>query len=58
MSWIDILPILRDHGGQARILYPAKFSINIDEENKIFHGKTRFKNTYPPILWEPVAMPT
>ncbi|MBV2150901.1 hypothetical protein KRZ98_22135 [Sphingobium sp. AS12] len=42
-SWIDILPTLRDHGCQPRLLYPAKLSIIIDGENKIFHDKTRFK---------------
>ena len=42
-SWIDILPTLRDHGCQPRLLYPAKLSITIDGENKIFHDKTRFK---------------
>ena len=42
-SWIDILPTLRDHGCQPRLLYPAKLSIIIDGENKIFHEKTRFK---------------
>ncbi|MBV2133994.1 hypothetical protein KRX52_14530, partial [Pseudomonas sp. MAP12] len=42
-SWIDILPTLREHGCQPRLLYPAKLSITIDGENKIFHDKTRFK---------------
>ncbi|ERE72641.1 LINE-1 type transposase domain-containing protein 1 [Cricetulus griseus] len=42
-SWIDILPTLRDHGCQPRLLYPAKISIIIDGENNIFHEKTRFK---------------
>eukprot|EP01156_Anaeramoeba_ignava_P013954 Anaeramoba_ignava/a607887_3.p1 GENE.a607887_3~~a607887_3.p1 ORF type:complete len:104 (+),score=0.03 a607887_3:116-427(+) len=42
-SWIDILPTQRDHGCQPRLLYPAKLSIYIDGENKIFHDKTRFK---------------
>ncbi|MBV2134755.1 hypothetical protein KRX52_18445, partial [Pseudomonas sp. MAP12] len=34
---IDILPTLREHGCQPRLLYPAKLSITIDGENKIFH---------------------
>ena len=48
-SWIDILPILRDHGCQPRLLYPAKLSINIDGDNNIFHDKPDSNNTYPPI---------
>ena len=27
---------------QPRLLYPAKLSITIDRENKIFHDKTKF----------------
>jgi hypothetical protein len=27
----------------ARLLYPAKLSINVDGETKIFQGKTEFK---------------
>ena len=38
-----MLQTLRDHGRKHRLLYPAKLSINIDGENKIFHNKTRFK---------------
>ena len=34
---------LRDHGWQLRLLYSAKLSITIEEQNKIFHDKTRFK---------------
>ena len=42
-SRIDVLQALRDHGCQSRLLYPAKLSITIEGENKIFHDKTRFK---------------
>ena len=38
-----MLQTLRVHRCQPRILYPAKFSITIDGENKIFHGKVKFK---------------
>ncbi|CAH7172607.1 LOC299282 [Phodopus roborovskii] len=41
-SWIDVLKVLREHGCQPRLLYPAKLSVNIDGENKIFNDKTRF----------------
>jgi hypothetical protein len=34
---------LREHKCQPRLLYPAKLSINIAGENKIFEGKTKFK---------------
>jgi hypothetical protein len=34
---------IRDHRCQARIPYPAKYSITIDEENKTVHGKDKFK---------------
>ena len=33
---------LREHKCQPRLLYPAKLSINIDGEIKIFHDKTKF----------------
>ena len=35
---------LRDHGYQTRLLYSAKLSITIEEQNKIFHDKTRFNH--------------
>ena len=44
-SWIDILPTLREHGCQPKLLCPAKIFITIDGENKIFHDKTRLKNS-------------
>ena len=37
-SWIYVLQDLRVH----RLLYPAKLSINIDGENKVFNDKARF----------------
>ena len=45
--------LLRDH----RLLYPAKLSITIDGENKIFHDKVKFKqylSTNPALqkIWE------
>jgi hypothetical protein len=41
-SWKDVIQILREHKCQPRLLYPAKLSITIDEENKVFHDKTKF----------------
>jgi hypothetical protein len=38
-SWADVIQTLREHKCQLRLLYPAKLSINIDEETKIFHDK-------------------
>jgi hypothetical protein len=42
-SWANVIQTLREHECQPRLLYPAKLSITIDGENKIFHDKTRFK---------------
>jgi hypothetical protein len=41
-SWIDHIQTLREHKCQPRLLYPAKLSITMDGENKIFHDKTKF----------------
>jgi hypothetical protein len=41
-SWADVIQTLREHKCQLRLLYPAKLSITIDRENKIFHEKTKF----------------
>jgi hypothetical protein len=39
--WADVIQKLREHKCQCR-LYPAKLSITIDGETKIFSGKTKF----------------
>jgi hypothetical protein len=41
-SWADFIQSLREHKCQPRLLYPAKLSIRVDEEAKIFHDKTKF----------------
>ena len=41
-SWADVIQTLREDKCQPRLLYPAKLSINIDGETKIFHDKTKF----------------
>ena len=41
-SWADLIQTLREHKCQPRLIYPAKLSINIDGENKIFHDITKF----------------
>jgi len=41
-SWTDVIQTLREYKCQPRLLYPAKLSINIDGETKIFHDKTKF----------------
>jgi hypothetical protein len=41
-SWTDVIQPLREHKCQPRGLYPAKLSITIDEETKVFHYKTKF----------------
>jgi hypothetical protein len=41
-SWTDVIQTLREHKCQPRLLYPAKLSITIDRETKVFHNKTKF----------------
>jgi hypothetical protein len=40
-SWTDVIHTLREHKCQPRLLYPAKLSITIDGETKVFHDKTK-----------------
>ena len=40
--WTDVIQTLREHKCQSRLLYPAKVSITIDGETKVFHDKTKF----------------
>jgi hypothetical protein len=40
--WTDIIQTLREQKCQPRLLYPAKLSITIDGETKVFHDKTKF----------------
>jgi hypothetical protein len=48
MAWIDVLQTKRDHRCHPRLLYAAKLSIIINEENKILDDKIKFKQ-YPQI---------
>ena len=41
-SWTDVIQTLREHKFQPRLLYPAKLSITIVGETKVFHDKTKF----------------
>jgi hypothetical protein len=41
-AWRDVIRTLREHKFQPRLLYPAKLSITIVGEAKIFHNKTKF----------------
>jgi hypothetical protein len=41
-SWTDVVQTLREHKCQHRLLYPAKLSITIDGETKVFHDITKF----------------
>jgi hypothetical protein len=41
-SWTKVIQTLREDKCQPRLLYPAKFSITIDGETKVFYDKTRF----------------
>jgi hypothetical protein len=40
--WPDVIQTLREYKCQPRLLYPAKLSITIDGETKVFHDKTKF----------------
>jgi hypothetical protein len=40
-SWTDIIQTIREHKCEPRLLYPAKLSITIDGETKVFHDKTK-----------------
>ena len=42
-SWEDVIQTLREHKCQHRLLYPAKLSITVDGETKIFHNKINVK---------------
>ena len=41
-SCTDVIQTLREHKCQPRLLYPAKLSITIDGETKVFHDKTKY----------------
>jgi hypothetical protein len=41
-SWADVMQTLREHKCQPMLRYPAKLSITIDVETKVFHNKTKF----------------
>jgi hypothetical protein len=45
-SWEDGIHTLRKHKCQPSLLYPAKHSITIDAETKIFYDKTKFKQYF------------
>jgi hypothetical protein len=40
--WTDVIQTLREYKCQPRLLCPAKLSITIDGETKVFHDKTKF----------------
>jgi uncharacterized coiled-coil protein SlyX len=41
-SWTNVIQNLREHNCQPKLLYPAKLSITIHGETKVFHDKTKF----------------
>ena len=45
--WTDVMQNLREHKCQPRLLYPAKLSITIDGETKIFHDKSNLHHIFP-----------
>jgi hypothetical protein len=43
-AWTNVIQTVRVHKCQPRLLYPAKLSITIDGETKVFHHKTKFRH--------------
>jgi hypothetical protein len=41
-SWTDVIQTLREHKCQPMLLYPAKLSVTINGETKVFHEKNEF----------------
>jgi hypothetical protein len=41
-SWTGVTDTLREHKCQPRLLYPAKLSITVYGETKVFHDQTKF----------------
>jgi hypothetical protein len=41
--WEDVIQTPREQKCHPRLLYPAKLSIIIDGETKVFHDKTKFR---------------
>jgi hypothetical protein len=48
-SWTDAIQALIEHKYQLRLLFPAKLSITIDGEIKVFHDKPNLHNIFPQI---------
>jgi hypothetical protein len=42
VPWLLVKVLLLRTAPQPRLLYPAKLSITIDGETKVFHDKTKF----------------
>jgi hypothetical protein len=42
-AWSEVMQTQREHKCQPRLVYTAKFSINLDGETKISQDKTKFK---------------
>jgi hypothetical protein len=40
--WTDVIQTLREHKCQPRLLCPAKLSITLDGESKVFHDRNKF----------------
>jgi hypothetical protein len=50
ITWSVVMQTLREHKCQLRLLYPAKLSVIINRETKIFLDKTVSNGIYlPPI---------
>jgi hypothetical protein len=55
-AWSKVMQTLREYKNQPRLLYPAKLSVNINRENKIFQNKTKFQQyLHPSLTDDPVG---
>jgi hypothetical protein len=48
-SWEDVIQTLKEHKCWPRLLFPAKLSITIDGETKIFHDEPKITITFSQI---------
>jgi hypothetical protein len=47
--WANDIQTIREHKCQPRLQYPAKLSVSIDGETKVFHDKMKLLNIFPKI---------
>jgi len=48
-SWADVIQNLGEQKCQPKVPYPAKLSIDMDRQTKIFHYKKNLHSNFPQI---------